>query len=183
MPAAKTERTPTERRNEGGSPSRHGGAANLSHKPPTEKQLAILRRLYRHAGSLKIYSTTLTQEQLASEMGVSRQALSSHLRELRERGYLRTGRGFIDITDKALSVIGKTGDEAFVFIRAEPSERRRIFEGIKEYNPERVYRVAGSYDIIAIVDAEKLKDFLDSIAGLEGVTATSSHVVIEIHQV
>jgi len=150
---------------------------------PTEKQLAILRRLYRHSGSLKIYSTTLTQEHLASEMGITRQALSSHLRELREGGYLRTGRGFIDITDKSLEALGKTGDEAFVLVKAQPARRGAIFEEIKNLNPERVYRVAGSFDIIAIVDAEQLKGFLDEVATLEGVTHTSSHVVMEMHQV
>ncbi len=149
----------------------------------TEKQLSILRRLYRHSRSLKVYSTTLKQETLAKELGISRQALSSHLRELREQGYLRTGRGFIDITDKALAEIGKAGDEAFVLIRVKPSARKKVFNKIKNLSHERIYRVTGNYDIIAVVDVEQLKEFLDGVERLEGIEVTSSHVVIEMHQV
>ncbi|GBE54124.1 MAG TPA: Lrp/AsnC family transcriptional regulator [Euryarchaeota archaeon] len=149
----------------------------------TQKQVSILRRLYRHARSLKVYSTTLKQEALARELGISRQALSSHLRELREQGYLRTGRGFIDITDKALVEIGKAGDEAFVLIRVKPSSRKKIFEEIRKLNSERIYRVTGNLDIIAVVDVEKLKEFLNGVERQEGIEVISSHVVIEMHQV
>lgn len=149
----------------------------------TEKQLQILRRLYMHSRSLKVYSTHLTQETLAKELGISRQALSLHLKKLREAGYLRTGRGFIDLTDKALAEIGLPAKEAFVIIKSMPSSRKRVFKEILELKPERLYRVTGEIDIIAVLPVERLKNFLDQVSGISGVEKLTTHVVIEMHQV
>jgi DNA-binding Lrp family transcriptional regulator len=149
----------------------------------SEKQLQVLRKLYESARSLKVHSTQKTQAELAAELGISRQALSAHLRELRERGLIRTGRGFIDLTDKALAEIGKFGEEAFVLLRVKPRYRDEAYRKLRSLPAERVYRVAGEYDVIAVVAALKLREFLDGASKLKGVEETSSHVVIEMYQV
>ncbi|NOZ59615.1 MAG: Lrp/AsnC family transcriptional regulator [Euryarchaeota archaeon] len=149
----------------------------------SEKQLQVLRKLYEGARSLKVHSTQKTQAELAAELGISRQALSAHLRELRERGLIRTGRGFIDLTDRALAEIGKFGEEAFVLLKVKPAYRDETYARLRALPAERVYRVAGEYDVIAVVPVAKLREFLDEVAKLEGVEATASHVVIEMYQV
>ncbi len=143
----------------------------------------MLRKLYESARSLKVHSTQKTQSQLAAELGISRQALSLHLRELREHGLIRTGRGFIDLTDKALAEIGRFGEEAFVLLRVKPRYRDEAYCRLRSLPAERVYRVAGEYDVIAVVPAARLREFLDGASRLRGVEATASHVVIEMYQV
>ncbi len=149
----------------------------------SEKQLQVLRKLYEGARSLKVHSTHRTQAELAAELGISRQALSAHLRELREQGLIRTGRGFIDLTDKALAEIGKFGEEAFVLLKVKPAYREATYRRLRSLPAERVYRVAGEYDVIAVVPASRLREFLDAASKLKGVEATASHVVIEMYQV
>ncbi len=149
----------------------------------TEKQLRVLRKLYESSKSLKVHSALKTQEELAKELGISRQALSMHLRQLREQGLIRTGRGFIDLTDRALAEIGRLGEEAFVLVRVEPKHRGDVYRKLCTSPVERVYRVAGEYDIIAVLRAEKLGEVLNLLGEAEGVTETASHVVIEMHQV
>lgn len=149
----------------------------------TEKQLHILRRLYNDSKSLKVHTTQKKQDELAFDLGISRQALSTHLKTLKDSGHIRTGRGFMDITDRALKEIGKMGDEAFVMIKINPSHRETVFLGLKKSLAERIYRTAGEYDIVAVVDMENLNDFLKEAASQEGLEETSSHVVIEMHQV
>ncbi len=149
----------------------------------TERQLRVLRKLYECSKSLKVHSVQKTQEELAKELGISRQALSMHLKQLREQGLIRTGRGFIDLTDRALAELGRPGEEAFVLVKVEPRHRSGVYRRLCASPVERVYRVAGEYDIIAVMRAEKLAEVLNMLGEAEGVVRTASHVVIEMHQV
>jgi DNA-binding Lrp family transcriptional regulator len=148
----------------------------------TEKQLGILRTLYEGSRSIKVHTTRRRQEDLAEELGITRQALSSHLKALKEAGLIRTGRGFLDLTDRGLKEIGKMGEEAFVLLKAEPNRREEVFEALKKLPHERLYRVTGDIDIMAVVDVEALNEFLKGASRIRGITSTSSHVVIEMHQ-
>ncbi len=148
----------------------------------SEKQMHILRNLYEQAKSLKVYTIEKTQEELAKELNITRQALSMHLKILKEKNLIRTGRGFIDLTDKALRIIGKAGEEAFVLIKVKPRHRESVFEMIKKMNVDRVYRVTGENDIIAVLEAKNLKDFLREVSKLDGIEKTSTYTVIEMFQ-
>ncbi len=69
--------------------------------PP--RQLKLLRKLYEEGKTIEVHTVEKTQDELSKELGITRQALSNHLKVLKELGYIRTGRGFIDLTEKALS--------------------------------------------------------------------------------
>ncbi len=148
----------------------------------SEKQIRILRSLYEQSRSLKVYTVEKTQEELAKELKITRQALSVHLKVLKEKNLIRTGRGFIDITDKALRIIGKAGEEAFVLIKVKPKNREFVFEKIKKMKIDRAYRVTGESDIIVVLEAKNLKDFLREVSKLRGVEKTSTYTVIEMFQ-
>lgn len=148
----------------------------------TEKQLGILRTLYDESRSVKVHTTRGNQDVLARELGISRQALSAHLKTLKDHGMLRTGRGFLDLTDRALKEIGKTSEEAFVMVKVEPNRREEVFEKVKTLGFERLYRVTGDVDLLAVVDVESLKEFLRDVSAIPGVVNTSSYVVIEMFQ-
>ncbi len=148
----------------------------------SEKQMQMLRRLYEQARSLKVYTVEKTQEELAKELNITRQALSIHLKILKEKNLIRTGRGFIDLTDKALRIIGKSGEEAFVLIKVKPKNREAVFEKIKNMKIDRVYRVTGEDDIITVLEIKNLKDFLREVSKLDGVERTSTYTVIEMFQ-
>ncbi|MDH5685397.1 MAG: helix-turn-helix domain-containing protein, partial [Hadesarchaea archaeon] len=72
----------------------------------TERQLSILRKLFNEGKVMRVRRVKKTQAALAEELGITRQALSSHLRELRELGLLNAGRGFIDLSEKAGHILG-----------------------------------------------------------------------------
>ncbi|MHA2427992.1 MAG: ArsR family transcriptional regulator [Candidatus Hermodarchaeia archaeon] len=86
----------------------------------TERQLEILRRLYMASVPVSVQTVTRTQAQLAKELKITRQALSNHLRKLRGLKLIRTGRGFIDLSPDSLRLLGKSTDEALVFLKVEP---------------------------------------------------------------
>ncbi|MEM4669849.1 MAG: winged helix-turn-helix transcriptional regulator, partial [Thermofilum sp.] len=64
----------------------------------TEKQMELLRFLFNRSKPLRVHTVELSQRKISSELGISRQALNIHLRRLRELKFVRTGRGFIDVT-------------------------------------------------------------------------------------
>ncbi|MCD6458420.1 MAG: Lrp/AsnC family transcriptional regulator [Thermoproteales archaeon] len=145
----------------------------------TEKQIEILRTLQAESKLIKVFTVEENQSALAKKLGITRQALNVHLRKLKEAGFIRTGRGFIDLTDKALEALGVRTAEAFVAVKIEPRARNQAYSRIKMLPVERVYRVTGDIDLLVVINQALLDDFLKQVSKIEGVKDTITYVVIE----
>lgn len=88
----------------------------------TPRQMRLLKKFYEEGKTIEVHTVEKTQDELAKELGITRQALSNHLKILKELGYIRTGGrgGFIDLTDKALDLLGEKKGDVFVFVKIEP---------------------------------------------------------------
>lgn len=146
----------------------------------TPRQMKLLRKLYEEGKTIEVHTVEKTQDELADELGITRQALSNHLKVLKELGYIRTGRGFIDLTEKALELLGEKKGDVFVFVKIEPTKRKHVYENIKKLKIKRIYRVTGDIDLIIEADKGKLDEILEEIASLDGVRETITHVVLEV---
>ncbi len=146
----------------------------------TERQRFLLMKLYESSKSMNVYTVTKSQSELARELGITRQALSIHLRKFKEEGLIRTGRGFIDLTEKALKALQIRSADAFVFIKVQPQLRNEAYRKISKLQAiNKLFRVTGDIDLIAIVDQSTLDKFLKDVSKVEGVVLTSAHIVIE----
>ncbi|KUO42122.1 MAG: AsnC family transcriptional regulator [Hadesarchaea archaeon YNP_N21] len=143
-----------------------------------ERQLSILRKLLKEGKTLRIKRVEKNQFELANELGITRQALSGHLRELKKLGLLTTGRGFIDLTQKTMRMLGEKSDLAFIFAKIEPKLRRKAYNEISELDVFQIYRVTGDVDLIIQVERSKLDKVLKSLSQIKGVQSTSTHIVL-----
>jgi DNA-binding Lrp family transcriptional regulator len=112
-------------------------------------------------------------------LGISRQALSVHLRKLKSRGFIRTGRGFIDVTDKGLDVLG-VSSPAFILLKISPVKRIHVYELLRQLPISRAFRVAGNVDALIMVERENLDDVLKKLYNIDGIEATRSYVTIDV---
>lgn len=144
----------------------------------TERQLSILRKLFNEGKVMRVRRVKKTQVTLAKELGITRQALNNHLRELRELELLNAGRGFIDLSEKAVCVLGEPSIQAFVFAKIEPKKRRNVYKEIMSLDVLQAFRVTGDVDLIIVVDRQKLDKVLKSLSGIDGVKGTSAHLVL-----
>jgi len=144
----------------------------------TERQLSILRKLFAESKVFRSRRVEKNQSTMAAELGITRQALSAHFRELRKLGLLRTGRGFIDLTEKTTRILGEPQSQAFVLIKIEPRKRRAAYEEIKNLNVQQAFRVTGSVDVIVLADRLKLNKLLEALSRVPGVKETSAHLVL-----
>jgi DNA-binding Lrp family transcriptional regulator len=135
--------------------------------------------LYERGEPTSTYTLRLKQDELAKQLGISRQALNVHLRKLRDLHYIRTGRGFIDVTDKGLSALGISSTPAFILIKVSPLKRSYVYEIVKELAVQRAFRIAGDVDALAVVDREKLDEVLKKLSSVDGIQDTKSYVTIE----
>jgi DNA-binding Lrp family transcriptional regulator len=135
--------------------------------------------LYERGESTSTYTLRLKQDELAKQLGISRQALNVHLRKLRDLRYIRTGRGFIDVTDQGLSALGISSTPAFILIKVSPLKRSYVYEIVKELAVQRAFRIAGDVDAVAVVDREKLDEVLKKLSSVDGIQDTKSYVTIE----
>ena len=149
-------------------------AETLSGRP-----LRLLRMLYANGKSEKSYSINVKQSELAKQLDISRQALSSHLRKLRRNGYIRTGRGFIDITEKGLAVLGASTNPVFVFIKVSSLKQDEVCQKLQEFPIQQIFRVKGDMDAVLIVELEKLDETLKKLSAIEGIEETKSYMTIE----
>ena len=145
----------------------------------TRRSLQLLRMLYEKGQSANAFTLHLKQDELATQLGISRQALNVHLRKLRDLDYIRTGRGFIDVTEKGLNALGLTATPAFILLRVSPIKRIRVYEEIKELKVQRAFRITGDFDALIMVEREKLDEVLKKIYSIDGIQDTRSYVTIE----
>jgi len=135
--------------------------------------------LYEKGKSTNTYTLRVKQDELAKQLGISRQALNVHLRKLRDLKYIRTGRGFIDVTENGLDVLGIASTPAFVFIKVSPLKRTYAYEKVKELTVQRAFRITGDVDAVLIVNREKLDEVLRRLSSIDGIQDTKSYVTIE----
>jgi len=143
------------------------------------RPLRILHTLHNKSKLMTTFTIQTKQSELAKELGITRQALNVHLRRLRNGSYIRTGRGFIDITEKGLKALGLSADPTFVFLKISPHKRNQAYKAISALPIQRVFRVAGDMDLLLLVDSEKLDVVLRQISLVEGIENTHSYVTIE----
>ncbi len=151
----------------------------LSQEIPTGRPLRLLHMLYSRGKATTTYTLMVKQSELAKQLNISRQALNVHLRKLRDQGHIRTGRGFIDVTEKGLAVLGISANPAFVFIKVSPLKRSHVYEQIMQFPIERVFRVTGDMDAVLQVEREKLDEALKQLASIEGIQDTRSYITIQ----
>ena len=149
-------------------------------EPLTKRSIQLLKMLYEKGSSTSTYTLRLKQDELSEQLGISRQALNVHLRKLKSREYIRTGRGFIDVTEKGLNALGVSTAPAFILIKVSPIKRIQVYEKIKELAVTKAFRIAGEVDALIIVERENLDETLQKLYAIDGIQDTRSYVTIEI---
>jgi len=145
----------------------------------TRRSVQLLKMLYEKGTTTNTYTLNVKQDELARQLGISRQALNVHLRKLRNLKCIRTGRGFIDVTERGLNALGITSTPAFILVKVSPLKRMYAYEKVKELKIQRAFRIAGDIDALLMVDREELDDVLKKLSSLEGIQDTKSYVTIE----
>ena len=143
------------------------------------RPLRLLHMLYEQGKLATTYTVLVKQSELTKQLEISRQALNVHLRKLRDQGYIRTGRGFIDVTEKGLNMLGVSANPVFVFIKVAPLKREEVYRRITDFPVQRAFRVAGDMDAILIVEHERLNKALKKLASVEGIQDTKSYITIQ----
>ena len=145
----------------------------------TRRSRQLLRLLYEKGKSTNAYTLHLKQDELASQLNISRQALNVHLRRLRDLNFIRTGRGFIDVTEQGLSALGMSSTPAFIFIKVSPLKRSYVYDRIKELAVQRAFRIAGDVDALVVTERQKLDEVLKRLSSIDGIQDTKSYIAIE----
>jgi len=142
------------------------------------RPLSLLRMLYAKGKTTTSCCVLVKQSELAQQLDISRQALNVHLRKLRQNGCVRTGRGFIDVTEKGLAALGVSTNPAFVFIKFSPIKSGEAYQKLRESSIERVFKATGDVDAVLVVEREKLDATLKRLASIEGIEETKSCVTM-----
>ena len=148
-------------------------------EPLTKRSIQLLRMILERGTATNTYTLRIKQDELSKQLGVSRQALNVHLRKLKETGYIRTGRGFLDVTEKGLNALGISTTPAFILIKVSPIKRIQVYEKIRELSVSRAFRIAGDVDALIIVERENMDETLKKLYSIDGIQDTRSYVTIE----
>ena len=148
-------------------------------EPLTKRSTQLLKMIFEKGVSTNTYTLHVKQDELSKQLGVSRQALNVHLRKLKSHGYIRTGRGFLDVTEKGLNALGMSTSPAFILIKVSPVKRIQVYSKIKELSVSRAFRIAGEVDALIMVERENMDETLKRLYAIDGIQDTRSYVTIE----
>ena len=148
-------------------------------EPLTKRSTQLLKMIFEKGVSTNTYTLRVKQDELSKQLGVSRQALNVHLRKLKSHGYIRTGRGFLDVTEKGLNALGVSTSPAFILIKVSPVKRIQVYSKIKELSVSRAFRIAGEVDALIMVERENMDETLKRLYAIDGIQDTRSYVTIE----
>ncbi len=148
-------------------------------EPLTKRSTQLLKMIFEKGVSTNTYTLRVKQDELSKQLGVSRQALNVHLRKLKSHGYIRTGRGFLDVTEKGLNALGVSTSPAFILIKVSPVKRIQVYDKIKELSVSRAFRIAGEVDALIMVERENMDETLKRLYAIDGIQDTRSYVTIE----
>ena len=152
----------------------------MSREILSRRPFRLLKMLYDKGKPMTTYSLEMKQNELAKRLEISRQALNVHLRKLRDLRYIRTGRGFIDVTESGLKALGVSANPAFIFVKVSPVKRGEAYSRIGEFPIQRFFRVAGDMDAVVVVERDKLEETLRKLAFIDGVQDTRSYITIQV---
>ncbi len=144
----------------------------------TKRQFEILEKLNREGREFKAHTVEMDQGEISEEFGITRQALSNHLRELKEKEFIRTGRGFIDLTERGRKILGKKEGEVLIMVEVEPNKRSEAYEKLADLSGS-TFRTTGQSDVIVKIERDDLESTLNRISRIGGVKETSSHVILK----
>ena len=145
----------------------------------TKREYEILKKLYDESEKIDVYTVKKSQEKISEELGITRQALNNHLRELKGLEFIRTGRKFIDLTDRAVKYLEKDDGKSYIFIKIKPNLRKEAFEKLKKIESAEIFRVTGEIDAIVSINKSQLDRTLNEIDSIRGIEQTSAHIVIQ----
>jgi len=151
----------------------------MSKKELTPRTFYILKTIFEFGNRTIIYNVEKGQNEIANKLGITRQALNVHLKKLREMGYVKTGRGFINITEKGIEALGLYENPALILVKVLPQKRFEAYEQIKALPAVQILRVAGDVDIVIITDQSKMDDILRKLSKINGIEETRTYVSIE----
>ena len=148
-------------------------------EPLTKRSVQLLKLIHDKGTPTNTYTLHVKQNELSKELGVSRQALNVHLRKLKQTGYIRTGRGFLDVTEKGLNALGIATAPAFILVKVSPVKRIQVYEKIRELTVSKAFRIAGDIDALIVVERENMDEILKKLYAIDGIQDTRSYVTIE----
>jgi DNA-binding Lrp family transcriptional regulator len=145
----------------------------------TKREYEILQKLYDESKKVHVFTVKKSQERISEELGITRQALNNHLRQLKKLNFIRTGRKFVDLTENAIKFLEKDDGKSYIFIKIKPNLRKEAFQKLKNIEYTKIFRVTGEVDAIVSVNESKLDSTLNEINRIPGVEETSAHIVIQ----
>ncbi|MGC1121856.1 MAG: winged helix-turn-helix transcriptional regulator [Candidatus Methanofastidiosia archaeon] len=145
----------------------------------TERQYELVKMFEKQGSVHKVCTVTTSQADLSRKLGITRQALHTHLKSLKDEGLIRTGRGFIDLTEKALEFLETKTGEAYIVIRTDPQRRREVLNNVSQLKFHKLCRTTGDADIIITVERKNLDHAIEEIQKMEGIKEATTHILLE----
>ncbi|MBP1450157.1 MAG: Lrp/AsnC family transcriptional regulator [Thermoproteus sp.] len=146
----------------------------------SNRGVQILQHLLQKAQPMLVYTVNGGQDEIARSFGMSRQAVAIRLKQLKKAGLVRTGRKFVDVTEKAVKYLKGQGKEAIVLAKIEPRYREKVYELVKSLPIERALRMSGDYDLAIIAEEKALNEIVAALNNAEGIREVEAFVSIGV---
>lgn len=137
----------------------------------SERQKEILRFLEKKSQKRRIYATEVSFDEVSKTFNMTRQGMTKHFQTLKKEGFVRVGRGFIDLCEKGKCYLDAPKESVYFILEVKPSKKSEIMAVIKDLKFKRGDLEEEGTEIFIQVDPEYREDFLKYLDAFDGVVS------------
>jgi len=145
----------------------------------SEKQKEILRFLEKRSQRKRIYATDVSFDEISATFHMTRQGMNKHFQTLKKEGFVRVGRGFIDLCEKGKRFLDAPEEDACFIIEVKPNKKAEVVAAIKNLKFRRGELGEEGGEIFMQAEKEYTQDVIRYLQAFDGVVGIKIVGIVE----
>jgi DNA-binding MarR family transcriptional regulator len=134
----------------------------------SERQKEILRFLEKRSKKKVVYAADVSFDEVSRMFNMTRQGMTKHFQTLKKEGFVRVGRGFVDLCEKGKRYT-EARDTLFYILKVSLEKKSEIIAAIRNLKFRRGEIGEEGNELFLQIDPEYASDFLKYLEAFEGV--------------
>jgi DNA-binding MarR family transcriptional regulator len=134
----------------------------------SKRQEEILKFLEKRSKKKVVYAADVSFDEVSKIFNMTRQGMTKHFQTLKKNGFVRVGRGFVDLCEKGKRYT-EAHDTLFYILEVSLEKKSEIIAAIRNLKFRKGEIGEEGNELFLQIDPEYASDFLKYLEAFEGI--------------